>query len=340
MGTTFKSRLIQAPCRLAVRGRKQTCWGRAGRRRVWSAAIRRCLATAFLIAPIVSCSKAEGPKVPVAIPFSFEHNQIVVEAYVNGHGPLRFLFDTATDPSTIDLDAARSAGLSLKATGKAGEGGGSERTLTYDTKFSSLSLGTIVQQDVEAVGMDQHQLHSAFALPVVGVIGYSFIQNRIFTIDYAQHLITFFDHPPGEVTGNKTKSVHLRLDHGDNIPLVEDCMIDHSRVVAAIDTGSSFAITLTPAATTRLGLQAIADAGQIVPGRGYNGVTKATLGKVPVIEIGGVQLRDVEVRFFKPGFGYDHTTWDVNLGNPFLQQFQLTMDYHSRRVFFTNKPTQ
>lgn len=231
----------------------------------------------------------------------------------------------------------RRAGLALKATGEAGEGGGSEKTLTYDTKFSSLSVGPIVQHDVEAVGMDQHLLHSGFAQPIAGVIGYSFIRNRIFTIDYTLHLITFFDHLPEEVV--KSKTVHLRLDRGENIPLVEDCMIAHSRVVAAIDTGSSFAITLTPAATARLGLQAVADAGQPMPGRGYNGVTKASLGTIPVIEIGGVQLRNVETRFFKPGFGYDHTKWDVNLGNPFLKQFQLTMDYHSRRVSFTNKLT-
>jgi predicted aspartyl protease len=295
---------------------------------------RRWIALVVFSMPFAGCSIAEGPTTPVVVPFSFERGQIVVEAYVNGHGPLRFLFDTATDPSSIDLATARSVGVTVKATGEPGEGAGSQATPTYDAPLSTLSVGPMVQRNVDAMAMDQKKLQSGFERPVVGVIGYSFMRNRIFSIDYTRRSITFSNQWPTDVSKERPLTSRLRLDRGDNVPLVEEVTLGGVQVVAQIDTGSSFGISLTPKATKRLGLQRIADAGTPAPGRGYNGATRATLGRIPVLEIGGVQFRDIEARFFSTGMGMDHASWDVNLGNPFLRQFLLVMDYHGRRIAF------
>src|SRR6059058_6058937 len=52
----------------------------------------------------------------IEIPFEFSHNQIVISVKVDGKGPFNMLLDTGTDPSAIDIAAAKDIGLKLGST--------------------------------------------------------------------------------------------------------------------------------------------------------------------------------------------------------------------------------
>ena len=60
----------------------------------------------------------------IEIPFEFSHNQIIISVKVDGKGPFSMLLDTGTDPSAIDITAAREIGLKLGSTAHQSSGGG------------------------------------------------------------------------------------------------------------------------------------------------------------------------------------------------------------------------
>ena len=112
---------------------------------------KRSSATLFALIILISASRATGQApAPVAeVPFGFSHNQIVLEAKINGRGPFNLLLDTDTDPSAIDLATARELGPKLSGRGQQGTGGGTDVNLAHETKLPLVELGSITANEKE-----------------------------------------------------------------------------------------------------------------------------------------------------------------------------------------------
>ncbi len=103
-------------------------------------------------------------------------------------------------------------------------------------------------------------------------------------------------------------------------------------LVANLDTGSSGTFQLSPAAVTLLGLDDEAGKAKLSSSIGYNGRFENHQGTLKNVTIGGISVDAPDVTFFSKGTGHDRVPWGINIGNVFLKDFVVTIDYRSKTI--------
>lgn len=284
----------------------------------------------------VLSAEAQAPKAPIEVPFEFVHNQIVVQAKIGGKGPFNLLVDTNTDPSAIDSATARELGLQVGARGATASGGGTETNTVYPTRLPLLELGGVTAKDIAAATIDLTKLSQRIERPIHGVLGYSFLKDRIIQIDYPKTKLRFYaqsPYPRIELAPNTVNIIAFpfRYDGGDVI--IDSVFINNEKMRAALDTGSSGTFSLTPEAVAALKLE---DQGQDseTESVGYNGGYKTKAGVLKSVRLGRFSIDSVPATFWLPNTGHDSKKFQVNIGNGFFQDFMLTLDFKNKIVVF------
>lgn len=268
---------------------------------------------------------------PAQIPFELDHDEVIVSVFVNGRGPLTMLLDTGTDPSAVDLATARELGLKLGSKGFEATGGGTNANRVFETKFAELRVGDVVAKDVEAGAVDLSAISARFGRPVHGVLGYSFLKNRVVQIDYPGRVVRLLaESPPRRPAPGVTV---LAFDLVEGGPVVRDTAVNGRAIRTVVDTGSSGYFALLPKGTARLGLEAVARAGAADSSAGYNGNFASTSAEVDSLRVGDIVVERPTVRFFPLGTGHDEHPYEGNLGNRFLKDYVLTIDYKRRLLW-------
>jgi hypothetical protein len=81
-----------------------------------------------------------------------------------------------------------------------------------------------------------------------------------------------------------------------------------------------------------LGLTEAARNGTPEASVGYMGIAQNTLGRIEDIVVGEVRLHSADVVFFAKGTGRDRKPWAVNIGNGFLRDYIVTVDYPHKLI--------
>lgn len=276
---------------------------------------------------------------PIAeVPFEFIRNQIVVQVKMAGKGPFNMLFDTNTDPSAIDLATARELGLKLGSKGYQGSGGGTEINLVYPTKVPVVDLGGVTTKELYAAAINLTKLSGKLGKPIHGVLGYSFLKDRIFQIDYPAAKIRFYELSPypgiqnAPNTANRTV-LAFRYDHD---VLVDSVFVNGQKMRATLDTGGSNTFALTPEAITMLGLEEEARNAKAQVSAGYNGEFESKTGFLKSVRIGSLSVDSPPVSFWSAGTGADKKKYQLSIGNGFFKDYLLTFDFRAKIVVFEN----
>ena len=130
---------------------------------------------------------------------------------------------------------------------------------------------------------------------------------------------------------NTPKRTVLSFRYDDNV-LIDDVYVNGKKIVGNLDTGSSGNFNLTPAAVSYLGLEEEVSRAPVSTSVGYNNVSENREGKVSNVTIGGVSVDAPAATFFGKGTGHDKKPWGINIGNVFLKDFVVTIDYRSKLV--------
>lgn len=295
-----------------------------------------CL-TLLLSCPSLGISH-QGKKTaaPVEVPFEFEQNQIIVQVKIAGKGPFNMLFDTDTDPSAIDVATARDLGLSVGSKGATASGGGTEMNTAYPTRLPTIELGEVSARDVLAATIDLAKLGTKLGKPIHGVLGYSFLKDRIVQIDYPNQKLRFFTESPYpriQLGPNTVNIVSFPFRYEDGDVLIDSVFINNEKMRATLDTGSSQTFALTPDAVASLGLEEQgrdSDDEQV----GYNGPYKSKIGILKSVRLGKLSVDSAQATFWLPGTGHDHKKFQVNIGNGFFKDFMMTFDFRNKMVVF------
>jgi hypothetical protein len=276
-----------------------------------------------------------GERSAIEVPFELVHDSILVQAFIDGHGPFSMLLDSGADPSIVDLEAARHMGLKLATTGQQGSGGGTEANLAYETSFPLLQLGALKASNVDALGLNLSKLSSTLGRPIAGVLGYSLLKNRIVQIDYPHHKVRFAtEAPPCLAPPASHPCTMLPFHYNDDI-VASGVTINGVPVLSNVDTGSSFGFKLTPAAVEKLHLSEEVARAKNSDSVGFNGDLKSRQGKVRNIAVGNISVDRPEVVFYGKGMGMDREPWDLRIGNGFLKNFVVTLDYPHGQILLT-----
>ena len=118
--------------------------------------------------------------------------------------------------------------------------------------------------------------------------------------------------------------------------LIDGILVNGRKLTANLDTGSDGYFQLTPAAVIALGLAAEARQAPVSKSMGFNGDTENRQGKLKQVTIGGIAIDGPPVIFYGPGTGRDHEAWGLRIGNDFLKNYILTMDYRRKRITLQN----
>ena len=292
-------------------------------------------AAAFVV--LASCTAlSQTAKSPAEVPFEFEHNQIIIQVKIGGKGPFNMLLDTNTDPSAIDAATARELGLSVGAKGATATGGGTETNTVYPTRLPNVELGSVMAKEVFAATIDLTKLGAKLGRPIQGVLGFSFLKDRIVQIDYPNLKLRFFSETPypriqlGPNTVN-TISFPFRYEDGDVI--IDSVFINNEKLKATLDTGSSGTFSLTPEAVAILRLE---EQGRDSEDEqvGYNGAYKSKVGTLKSVRLGRFVVESAPATFWLPGTGHDNKRFHVNIGNGFFKDFMMTFDFKGKTVVF------
>jgi predicted aspartyl protease len=279
---------------------------------------------------------AQSRLAPVEVPFEFVHNQIVVTVKIAGKGPYSMLVDTDTDPSAIDLATAKELGLGLDSRSYAATGGGSGAQTVQLTRLPSVELGTIVAKEIVAGAIDLKKLSAKLERPIHGVLGYTFLKDRIIQIDYAASKLRFFTESPYAGIQNQPNTVNkiampFRYDNG---VLIDSVFINGQKLKATLDTGSSGTFALTPEAVAILDLEDQAQDGATEKSVGYNGEYESKSGVLKSVRIGRLSLESAPASFWPTGAGHDKAKFQVNIGNGFFKDYLMTFDFRGKIVVF------
>ena len=283
---------------------------------------------------VCSLAQVKNKMRAVEIPFDFHRNAIILQVKINGNGPFNMMLDTGTDPSAVELTTARELGLKLIPLGSKLVGGGTEPQKVYGAYLPLVELGPLTVKNIEAVAIDLSKVSERLGKPLHGVLGHSLLKGRIVQIDYPNRTIRFYSQSPfakSPKQSNTSNRTALSFRYVDNV-LIDDVFVNGKKMVGNLDTGSNGTFALTPAAVSFLGLEEEFNRAPVSTDVGYNGVSENRQGKLSNVTIGGVSVDSPAVVFFSKGTGRDKKPWGINIGNVFLKDFVVTIDYRKKLI--------
>jgi len=286
------------------------------------------------LASFCCLAQAKSKEQVIEIPFEFHKNEIILQVRVNGKGSFNMMLDTGTDPSAVDLTTARELGLKLHPVGNEITGGGKDANLGYYTKLPLVEVGGFTVKNVDALAVDLSKISERLGKPLNGVLGHSVLNGRIVQIDYAKRVVRFHARSPfsnATTQVNTSKRTVMAFRYNDNV-LIDDVSVNGKKLVGNLDTGSSGSFNLTPAAVSYLGLEEEVSRAPVSSDVGYKGVSQNRQGKVSNVTIGAISIDEPTVIFFGKGTGRDKKRWGINIGNVFLKDFVVTIDYRKKLI--------
>jgi predicted aspartyl protease len=290
----------------------------------------------LVLATFSSVGQSQTVKPPAEIPFEFEANQIIIQVKIAGKGPFNMLLDTDTNPSAIDAATARELGLSVASKGATATGGGTETNTVYPTRLTNVEVGSVMAREIFAATFDLTKLGDKIGKPIHGVLGYSFLKDRIVQIDYPNLKIRFFSenpYPRIQLGPNTVNKIAFPFRYEDGNVIIDSVFINNEKLKATLDTGSSGTFSLTPEAVAILRLEEQgrdSDDEQV----GYNGPYKSKIGTLKSVRLGRLAIDSAPATFWLPGTGHDNKKFHVNIGNGFFKDFIMTFDFRNKMVVF------
>jgi len=263
------------------------------------------------------------------VPIQYSHGEIVMKVRLNDGEPLEFLFDTGASDTIVDRRTA--AEHYLDKQGSMSIAAASSAVSTNSSIIRKLELGNTALSDVPALILDLTPQSRQLGRPIAGIIGHNVISQFATTIDYGKSAVVLSDAssyaPPEGVA-----VVPFTDRRG---PVVIAILNGRDEESFLVDTGAAF--NHLPAQVARRYVKE--EPQHLTEGTGLDGrpVRLGTLA-IDSVTLGAQRVKDVSFTFpaqqeAPRGQGGFFQTSNIGiLGNPFWQNFAVTLDYKFRRL--------
>jgi hypothetical protein len=252
----------------------------------------------------------------------------VVEARINGEGPLLFILDTGGHDSLTSAAAAM-LGLPLHGAGfSLGAGEGS--TPTRFTRVASVGLGEaeMRHQPFMVLQLDLGQAMDSANRPtaIAGVIGLELFERFTVTLDYAAGRLSLRLPGPDAIAGGAP------IRFTSDLPLVE-ASIDGRNGWFGLDTGNSTDVILYKAWVEANGLPSWFEVTVDSAGNGVGGALMFRKGRAGAISLAGATLPAPPILFAGDHMGSLSSRAEAgNIGESVLSHYVVTFDYAHETV--------
>lgn len=258
------------------------------------------------------------------VPIRYVRPTLVVEARVNNSPPLRFAFDTGATTVVLDTRVARR--LAIRP-------GAGQRF----ARIRTLAVGRAVAYDLEAALGDLSNLSRQLGLELAGILGYTWMEQFIFEIDYAAGQLTLWPRQAELPLPADTLAVPMEIQTAPGF--TGSALFVFGRLNRThgcrfeIDTGTDIGI-LGAALARRLGA---------MPAPGEKRGTAPELRSpylyhAETLELGGRLFAHVPFRIDAARGADGHPYLQCVIGNEQLKEFVLTLDIPHRRALFRPAP--
>lgn len=294
--------------------------------------------TLRVLAALAAAAASPAWASALVVPFDPHGDQVGLEVKVNGR-PARMILDTGTDPSGLDLAAAERLGATVKRddAGKA-EGVGDQSADLYGAAIPNLEIGGRRFGTIEAAALDMAALRARHGKALDGILGYSFLKDRIVLIDYPANRVAILD--AAREASPMTRScalkwsVPLRSYGDDTIPVIPDFRFGDAKGPASLDTGAGTEIGLLLSALQLPGIR-VRETGERTS-MGFRGTTTVRTAVIEApVGFGPFELPTGQAATIRKPEGSPQTRV-ANVGNRLMREMRLKvlLDYRSRTLSF------
>ncbi len=260
------------------------------------------------------------------VPLEYRQPTLVVKARINGSDPLVVAFDTGTTTILIDTQVARRLGLqAVPRPGRTGPGFARARTV---------AVGRAVAHDLELVIRDLSPLSERMGVKLAGILGFTWMENFVFRIDYRAGRLTLWPRPTQLVPEADELPLPLELHTRPNFSgasvHVPARLEGRHRCPMMVDTGTDKGV-LGRKIAARLGVT-------LRPVQSAQENKGLPVHTVRRLEFAGRIFTNVRF-LFDPRRGAEANPYEqCVIGNEQLRHFVVTLDIPHRRAFFRPLP--
>ncbi|UBM59037.1 aspartyl protease family protein [Marinilongibacter aquaticus] len=276
-----------------------------------------------------------GTRKSVRMPFKVYSNLIVVQARIDNSDTLNFILDTGvgtiliTDPALAD-----SMGLEyVREMVITGAGKDSALLARVSVRHNFKLEGvTAYQQNVVVLDKDILDLSSYMGIPIHGVFGHDFFENYVVDIDYGNLYITVYR--PERFKFRRRFGKRFPITVTNSKPFTEVMKIEEEsgkevQLKLLLDTGAGHALFLD---ASEGGIELPSKVIHANLGRGLNGEVYGSIGRIPKVKMGSIELDDVLASFpDSTTFGDKFTAFDMDrdgsIGGDYLRRFSVLFNY-------------
>jgi tetratricopeptide (TPR) repeat protein len=275
----------------------------------------------------------------VEVPFDYAHKEILVKCRINQGDELDFLFDTGASETIIDRRVAAENMLLKEGVADIRALAGSVQSDT--TTLGRFEVGNLVLNDVDARILDLSGQSRHLGRRLGGIIGTNVISKFVAVLDYGKSKITFHD---ADTFVRPTDVVALPFAR-KSAPVIKVKLNGAFEQLMLVDTGAAFN-NLPPQVALRFAGEAASK--YTTEGTGLDG-RPVKLGRVVLdsVSLGNRTCAKVDFTYSMlpngAGKGKDDQGFFQSanlgiLGNPFLENFQVVVDYKFQRLLFKSSP--
>ncbi len=273
------------------------------------------------------------PSRPASIPFKLRDNLVTVAATINGQSEVAVL-DSGAGAIVIDREFTHAIGL--KAGQSVGEvaGGGAQAQQLLPVNISSLVVGPIRFDGIDAYSVNLEQLSSSAGFPVRLLIGAPAFKYGAITFDYKRQRVTF---GPSGSSPRCAAPIPLTVVH--DVPIVEVELratpsSEPARLKLVVDLGTRHQAMIIGGPFVRSDAgKALVQSGQAQKiGHGTGGEIQGSIAKVAHVKIGMLEIQDLEVALSSGAPVFESGAADGSLGVPLWKEGRVTFDYPARTL--------
>lgn len=267
------------------------------------------------------------------IPFEIYANVIFLQVHVNNSPPLWFILDTGAGASVISASRAKNLGLSGKVEVNGRGMGGSVKGTLINGATISVSGVEVFNQRIAALPIDP--LTPRLGRTVDGFIGYDFIKQFVFEINYVAKIINLYDPQSYKYSGSG-EIIPFTIRGGTPFTRLKINASGREAIegVFEVDTGSDGALSINaPFAKAHRLLESLPKTSETQKGAGAGGETDSVASRVNSLQLGRFTFENpiIAISQDMKGEGASSKS-DGQIGTELFRRFKVILDYSRGRL--------
>lgn len=280
-----------------------------------------------------------GNKDKIEIPFSYEHDYIILKVKVDDKITLRFMFDTGAEHTILfEKIIGDLLGLTYDDRIKVI---GSDLTQEVGALISrnlsiKLENAENVNRDLLVLEQNYLKLTELTGIDVDGIIGGGFFRNLVVNINYKKKKLVLYRPNKFAIDRNEYKMVDLMLEqqkpyfHSDVVNQNGDTV----KLKLLVDTGAALTFLLNTDSHDKIELPSKVIKGTL--GIGISGVIEGFIGKTSYLNLGEYSFQNIITNFQDvDSLFIDQVDFKRNglIGNILLSRFDVYIDYLRSKMY-------